>query len=332
MVTASFVQNINNYSGLVSFAGLILMVSMNHYKVGFHPKYFVRWMIYLDSLGFLLTFTAQAYQYSLPNQQFTGCTANTIGIVSNAIDTVKDASKYGYIVFRGFQIWGTESPAKISLMAFAGSAILYWMYILTSFSFRGDCSLPFIPQNTFNWSLVLLYVYWTIMDMVPSAILVIRFQDYVFATPEDQKVKGILYREEMRLFLSCVIMAGVTCNSIYNVISHSTFDLAPIAFVFTQYILLVNSLTIVDENCDLIKSQAEESIPMVSDPKRSPLQSSYYDNRYNMYDTDYVEQDAFSQQHGYDRYLHVDNRSSGHLQSNSYPQSYAHLVIADQAK
>ncbi|KAJ3324990.1 hypothetical protein HDV06_005579 [Boothiomyces sp. JEL0866] len=303
---------------------------MNHYKLGCHPKYFVRWMIYLDSTAFLLTFIAQAYQYSLPNQQFTGCTANTIGIISNAIDSLKDGTKYGYLVFRGFQIWGTDSPAKISLMAFAGSVILYWLYILTSFSFRGDCTLPFLPQNTFNWSLVLLYVYWTIMDMVPSAILVIKFQDYVFMSPEDKKFHGILYREEMRLFLSCVIMAGVTCNSIYNVIAHSTFDLAPIAFVFTQYIIVVNSLSIVDENCDLIKRAVDEEIPMVGGPKHfSQAPSHEYDSAHDhgAFNPDYSGYELYNQPYGYNQ---QQNHRTSYVQPNYQPQSYAHLVIPDQ--
>ncbi|KAJ3259539.1 hypothetical protein HK103_002092 [Boothiomyces macroporosus] len=330
MSSQSFIQNLNTYSGLVSFAALILMLSMNHYRLGFHPKYFVRWMIYLDSIAFLITFIAEAYQFSLPNQQFAGCTGNTIGLMSNAIDSLKDGTKYGYLVFRGFQIWGTESPARISIMAFAGSFILYWLYILTSFSFRGDCSLPFLPQVTFNWSLVLLYVYWTIMDMVPSAILVIKFQDYVFLSPQDKKFHWILFREELRLFVSCVIMAGVTCNSIYNVISHSTFDPAPIAFVFTQYILVVNSLSVLDENCDLIKIPSDELTPLAPEQKESPQSqqhSSVYDQ--SAFNPEFNSYEGYRQPYNYGPYQYQD-RSSGYLQPNYQPHSYAHLVISDQ--
>ncbi|KAJ3324991.1 hypothetical protein HDV06_005580 [Boothiomyces sp. JEL0866] len=169
-----------------------------------------------------------------------------------------DACKYGYLVYRGFQIWGSENPARISVFASLGSLVLYWLYIATAYSFSGDCTESLIPQVNFNWSLVLLYVYWMLMDMVPSAIMIIKIQDYAFMAPENKAISKILYREETRLFVSCLVMAAVTCNSIYNVISKATFSLTTVAFVYTQFIIFLNSINLVDENCDLITRTNDE--------------------------------------------------------------------------
>ncbi|KAJ3259538.1 hypothetical protein HK103_002091 [Boothiomyces macroporosus] len=257
MAAFTFVDGLNNFSGEVTIAALLVMAFLNHYKVGFHPKYFVRWMIYLDALAFTFTYITQALAQGnvLPG---SGCSQKYIAFVGDFIDSFKDACKYGYLVYRGFQIWGSDNPARISVFASLGSLVLYWLYIATAYSFSGDCSQSLIPQVSFNWSLVLLYVYWMIMDMVPSAIMIIKFQDYVYMAPGNKTISKILYREETRLFISCIVMAAVTCNSIYNVIARATFSLTTVAFVYTQFIIFLNSINLVDENCDLITRSSED--------------------------------------------------------------------------
>ncbi|KAJ3274119.1 hypothetical protein HDV01_003402 [Terramyces sp. JEL0728] len=293
MAAFTFVDGLNNFSGEVTIAAILVMFFMNHYKVGFHPKYFVRWMIYLDALAFTFTYITQALAQGsvLPG---SGCSQKYIAFTGDFIDSFKDACKYGYLVYRGFQIWGSDSPARISLFAALGSLVLYWLYIATAYSFTGDCTQSLIPQVSFNWSLVLLYVYWMIMDMVPSAIMIIKIQDYAFLSPENKAISNILLREESRLFVSCVVMAAVTCNSIYNVVSKASFSLTTVAFVYTQFIIFLNSITLVDENCDLITRSSEDGSTIQG--KDSNLSPSHLQSPASQYGFSEVPQDhRFSQ-------------------------------------
>ncbi|TPX53707.1 hypothetical protein CcCBS67573_g09663, partial [Chytriomyces confervae] len=78
--------------GMVTFATVIYMFQTQTWKLDFHPRTSVRLMIYLDALGFLVSYVGTCANDLMPlcSQR------NGYALVADLFWSVKDAVKYGY--------------------------------------------------------------------------------------------------------------------------------------------------------------------------------------------------------------------------------------------
>ncbi|KAI9335679.1 hypothetical protein BDR26DRAFT_522087 [Obelidium mucronatum] len=240
-------EQTNNAIGMVTFATVFYMFESNIWQLdrSWHPRTWVRLMIYLDALGFLIL-----YSGNLANDALPLCSQrNLYLIVADLVWCCKDAVKYGYIAFRAMTICGFKSRNQklYCYLVASGSAVLYWILMGQVYSFKEpDCKAHFqsnIPRVT-------LYVYWTVVDIAAAALIVIKMQravfenDTVLGNTEDGKTFWIIkFREELRLVFVAIGMCAVTIVVIVQTTHPEmpTYRVGTMVFVFCQLILVIGS-------------------------------------------------------------------------------------------
>ncbi|KAI8609555.1 hypothetical protein BC830DRAFT_1222193 [Chytriomyces sp. MP71] len=238
------VNRLNHGMGLVSFASILVMLHLDSYTFDWHPHSWVRIMVYLDALAFFIMYQADVVADVAGCQEFT-----YIRLWSDIIWSFKDYFKMGYIAYRALTILGSKRTYPIYWAAF-GSLALYWFYIYDAYTFilragNHTCSLEGMNETP----LVLLYSYWTLVEIGVSAMVVqkmAKVQQKVkqanFAVETYQRFK---FKEEIRLLVACLGMGAVTAISIIDSfsggISRRDIKVTRIVFVYAQLLLLLGS-------------------------------------------------------------------------------------------
>ncbi|KAJ3396356.1 hypothetical protein HDU80_009987 [Chytriomyces hyalinus] len=242
MSAAVTTLNTLNYSmGVVAFSSVLFMLHMDAYTVDSHPRSWVRWMVYLDALAFFVL-----YQADLVRDVSTCSMHTSIYMAADIVWSFKDFFKFGYLVYRGLAIVGSKRVYPIYWTA-AGSLVLYWIYIACAYGHAlgsTDCTLDGFNDN----SLIALYLYWTLVEVVVSAMVVrkmskvqrkVRMANFAVETYDRFK-----FKEEVRLLIACIGMGMVTSVTIVD--SLAGFDRRDLAltrfvFVYMQLLLLLGS-------------------------------------------------------------------------------------------
>ncbi|KAI9346522.1 hypothetical protein BDR26DRAFT_855705 [Obelidium mucronatum] len=252
LLSPSAVNSIDelDYSmGMVTFATLLFMLHTDSYDIDWHPRTWVRSMIYLDALAFFLTYLSDLIQDSCTCTFFLA-----IKIAGEVFWSFKDGLKYGFIIYRGFAIMGNKRqwPIYATLVVSVG---LYSYYIFDKYSeYMGselDC-IPIPPEP--YMSLIYLYSFWSLIEIGISGVIVVkmslslaRVKRMNFAIETYSRYKK---REENRLLVACVGMLGVTILTIAHYVSQTVngnkrqplpIQINRLVFVTMQLLLLLGS-------------------------------------------------------------------------------------------
>ncbi|KAI8828103.1 hypothetical protein BJ741DRAFT_439116 [Chytriomyces cf. hyalinus JEL632] len=231
--------------GMVTFATVIYMLQTDTWKLDYHPRTSVRLMIYLDALGFLVS-----YAGTCANDLMPLCSQrNGYALVADLFWSVKDAVKYGYVSYRALTICGYRGIQKrrIAYAAGAGSLVLYWIFMAQVYSFNAadQCA----PHYQSNVPLVTLYLYWTVVDVVAAAMVMwklrkmIKETQILKAVEETNMYRILSFREELRLILVSLGMCMVTVQTIVSTTNPNvnSYRIGTIVFVYCQLFLVIGS-------------------------------------------------------------------------------------------
>ncbi|KAJ3030201.1 UNVERIFIED_CONTAM: hypothetical protein HDU68_009842 [Siphonaria sp. JEL0065] len=202
--------------GMVTFATIVMMFSNNIWQLDFTPRTWVRWMIYLDALAFLVA-------------------------------SFKDAFKYGYICYKSLSICGHKVrwPCYVVVVI---SLLLYWLLCIQAYGF----SMPGCPgQFKSQAPRVTLYLYWTCVDVVASVMVVNKMRAVVAnskgANADSSVYYIIKFREELRLVVAAVGLCSVTILSVIHAVNpdFNALNIWRIVFVYIQLLMVMGSQKVV---------------------------------------------------------------------------------------
>ncbi|KAJ3079524.1 hypothetical protein HDU99_010677 [Rhizoclosmatium hyalinum] len=229
--------------GMVSFATVVMMFANNIWQLDSTPRTWVRWMIYCDALAFFI-----AYVGTCANDLMPECwKQNAYWLAADLVWSFKDAFKYGYIAYKALSICGikTRWPAYATVV---GSLILYWILCYQAYGFTmPDCPGQFKSQVP----RVILYLYWTVVDVVASAMILWKMSQVVAnskgANADSSVYYIIKFREEIRLLVVAFGMLAVTILSIIHAANpdFNALNIWRIVFVYVQLLLVMGSQKVV---------------------------------------------------------------------------------------
>ncbi|KAI9328623.1 hypothetical protein BDR26DRAFT_1012188 [Obelidium mucronatum] len=228
----------NNSMGMIAFAMVLMMFGCNMYQIDTHPRTWVRSMVYLDALAFLILYVYQC---------------NRDAITSYAL-------KYGYIIHKSLVINNVHKRIWPCYFTSGVSLGLYWLYMLQSYGFGEAVGCTDAPLDG-NWALIALYILWTTVDFVATLAMVRKITSVIANSTElvesgmghfhtqnklenEVKVFNVYkMREEVRLLLCVGGMGGVSALAIVRVVRPEWGIPAvnKIIFVFVQLLLLLGS-------------------------------------------------------------------------------------------
>ncbi|KAJ3092984.1 hypothetical protein HK100_006798, partial [Physocladia obscura] len=237
--TQNWFDSTNNAMGMVSFATVIMMFSNGIWQLDFTPRTWVRWMVYFDALAFLIEYIGTCSNDLMPE-----CwKQNAYWLGADLVWSFKDAFKYGYIAYKALSINGMKQTWPCYLVVVI-SLLLYWLLCVQAYGF----SMPNCPPNFASQGpRVALYLYWTVVDIVATVMIVIKMRTVVAnsktANTDSTIYYVIQFREELRLIVVAVGMLAVTILSIINAInpSFNALNIWRIVFVYVQLILVMGS-------------------------------------------------------------------------------------------
>ncbi|ORZ30793.1 hypothetical protein BCR44DRAFT_1443841 [Catenaria anguillulae PL171] len=248
----AFLANLNAASGLVTFATLVSMLARGNTRIRRTFHSYIRLMIYLDSVAFLVAFVGQMATDSL-----TACGGKAFWLVADLFWSFKDAFKYGYLAFRCTRIVGLKDDKWhfVVHMAFGTSLVLYWFYMLMSYDLSGSCSQALIGNVNFNWSVLPLYSSWLLMDVIMASAMLYSLGKMVTEMQDVNKDLGrkpakielygsVIRQERARLVVNALLMLLVNVVSVLNVVGATAVPGNSIVFVFLQHWIFVSSTSV----------------------------------------------------------------------------------------
>ncbi|KAJ3072209.1 hypothetical protein HDU98_004051 [Podochytrium sp. JEL0797] len=241
--TQTWFNETNNSMGMVTFATVIMMFANNIWQLDTTPKTWVRWMVYFDAVAFLIAYIGTCVSDLTPAcwQQ------NAFGLAADLVWSFKDAFKYGYIAYKAISICGIKVrwPCHATVVV---SLILYWLLCIQAYGFSmPDCPGQFKSQGP----RIALYLYWTLVDVVASAMIVWKMTKVVAnskgANADTTIYYMIKFREELRLLVASVGMLAVTVLSIAHAVNpdFNALNIWRIVFVYVQLLLVMGSQKVV---------------------------------------------------------------------------------------
>ncbi|KAJ3262697.1 hypothetical protein HK104_006731 [Borealophlyctis nickersoniae] len=252
----TFFGGLSDYAGSVAFATVIVMFCLGQWQVKFDLKYSARWMIYFDVAAWVVAYTGLVVADKL-----SSCGVMGFWFVADLVWNFKDGFKYTYIVYRCTRILGS-TDRRPSYATFIISIALYFLYMGESYKFTGTCTESNLGHVSFNWTVVLLYGVWMLIDLIASVIMIRKLTSVVGAVaslPSRMEVyRRMVIREEARLLMATFAMCVVTVLSIVNVVKKgATAPISAITFVYVQLLLYMSSIKI--ENPSAASEQGKTS-------------------------------------------------------------------------
>ncbi|KAJ3030198.1 UNVERIFIED_CONTAM: hypothetical protein HDU68_009839 [Siphonaria sp. JEL0065] len=241
--TQKWFDSTNDAMGMVTFATIVMMFSNNIWQLDFTPRTWVRWMIYLDALAFLV-----AYIGTCANDLMPECwKQNAYWLAADLLWSFKDAFKYGYICYKSLSICGHKVrwPCYVVVVI---SLLLYWLLCIQAYGF----SMPGCPgQFKSQAPRVALYLYWTCVDIVASVMVVNKMRAVVAnskgANADSSVYYIIKFREELRLVVAAVGLCSVTILSVIHAVNpdFNALNIWRIVFVYIQLLMVMGSQKVV---------------------------------------------------------------------------------------
>ncbi|KAI9346490.1 hypothetical protein BDR26DRAFT_916453 [Obelidium mucronatum] len=233
----------NAAMGMVSFSTVLVMFSSNIWQLDRTPRTWIRWMAYFDALAYLIVYVGTSLNELMPE-----CwKQNSYWLAADLVWSFKDAFKYGYISYKALSICGFKArwPCYATMI---GSLLLYWLLCVQAYGFTApDCHGTFKSQGP----RVALYLYWTLVDVVASAMILHKMSSIVSNSKEvntDNKVYYVIkFREEIRLLAVSVGMFAVTIVCIHHALNPEAeyLNIWSIVFVYCQVLLVMGSQKVV---------------------------------------------------------------------------------------
>ncbi|KAI9327090.1 hypothetical protein BDR26DRAFT_876062 [Obelidium mucronatum] len=157
----------------------------------------------------------------------------------------KDCFKYGYMAFKASTICGLRSPWPCYVTG-GVSLLLYWIVLIAGIGFKSPMCEP-LTHN--KGPLVVLYVYWTVVDVVASAMIIHRVRKVILKSKavkiDYSEFYQLKFREETRLLFVSVGMTVVTILEIFAAVQDSfstnLISLWRIVFVYIQLVMVLTS-------------------------------------------------------------------------------------------
>ncbi|KAI8609553.1 hypothetical protein BC830DRAFT_1149978 [Chytriomyces sp. MP71] len=217
------IQTLDYGMGTVTFSLLMFMLNTDSFDVDMHPRTWVRSMIYLDALAFFVFYLSDVIQ------DVASCTLYLkLQLASDILWSLKDALKFGYLMYRGLAIIGSKRTWPIYWTAMA-SLVLYSIYNYDRYS-TVLCSCEpsqlapddtALDAQTEPWkTLIALYLFWSFVEVGVSVAIVTKM------AVSARKVKAMNFayesyarfkrREENRLLVACLGMGAVTFMTIVH--------------------------------------------------------------------------------------------------------------------
>ncbi|ORY45182.1 hypothetical protein BCR33DRAFT_194712 [Rhizoclosmatium globosum] len=156
-----------------------------------------------------------------------------------------------YIAFRSMTICGFKyrQTKRPCYTAAAISAVLYWILMAQVYSFNDSTNCAAYFKS--NIPRVLLYSYWTLVDVVAAVGVIRKMRNAILEAQRlelddtmDRHAFSILkFREELRLILVSVSMIAVTVVVIVQTTNPElpTYRVGTMVFVYCQLILVIGS-------------------------------------------------------------------------------------------
>ncbi|KAI9346905.1 hypothetical protein BDR26DRAFT_855336 [Obelidium mucronatum] len=167
---------------------------------------------------------------------------NAYKVAAGIVWSFKDGLKYGYMAYKAVKLGDIKAdwPYYATLV---GSLLLYWIFLLTGNGFEGPkCT----PLTTSMGPKVALYLYWTLVDIVASLVVLNKMRKAIKmskdAKIENKEFNSIKFKEEIRLLIASVGMTIVTILSIINAFnpSFNVLSIWRIVFVYIQLLMVLS--------------------------------------------------------------------------------------------
>ncbi|KAI9327088.1 hypothetical protein BDR26DRAFT_102689 [Obelidium mucronatum] len=256
--TQSWFNSTNDAMGMVTFATIVMMFSNNIWQLDYTPRTWVRWMIYFDAVAFLI-----AYVGTCANDLMPECwKQNAYWLAADIVWSFKDGFKYGYIAYKSLSICGykTRWPCYATVVI---SLLLYWLLLIQAYGF----SMPNCPgQFKSQAPRVTLYLFWTLVDVVASVMIVNKMRQVVAnskgANADSTVYYIIKFREELRLIVAAVGLCAVTILSVINAVnpSFNALNIWRIVFVYIQLLMVMGSQKVVVGGGSSVNSQVASTV------------------------------------------------------------------------
>ncbi|XXQ32936.1 Uncharacterized protein PBTT_03396 [Plasmodiophora brassicae] len=233
----AFLNGLNGNAGMMAISTLVILVFGGKWRIDFRsPKHLVVLMIYLDCLATCVGWTA-----SLWADYESTCTNLTLWFLADCVWSLKDASKYSYMIYRAMKVAFPESKHILKVTGVVGalSALFYWIVIGQVYDFSNNCHGSQAASGVV-FSLPLLYTFWTLIDFTSGCLAISKLFGYQRDMAHATKSSGgvdvyaqIIYRESIRLAVTGTCMTVVTILAVIRVSNPANSQMITMnAFVF----------------------------------------------------------------------------------------------------
>ncbi|KAI8898593.1 hypothetical protein BC833DRAFT_589157 [Globomyces pollinis-pini] len=234
-----FIDTINSTIGNVSFATFIVMLLGNKANIDYSWKSLLVLTVILDCIAFGIS-----YFGILLSDNLNVSTKKIFCLMADCIWAWKDACKYSYIASRGEFMYNRKNK-WISTTVFCVSLALYYIYIYVTYSVKIDESILSVGFVSFNWSVVALYTFWLLVDVISGYCIMVKFEEALHTNRKlNQDVlmlHNVIHKQQLRLVGICLLMATVTVLSICNTVWGLDLpNIGAIIFVYCQLVLVMN--------------------------------------------------------------------------------------------
>ncbi|KAI9327089.1 hypothetical protein BDR26DRAFT_876061 [Obelidium mucronatum] len=273
--TQQWFDKTNNAMGMVSFATLLMMFSNDLWQLDWTPRTWVRWMVYFDSLAFLISYIGTSLEDLMPY-----CwQRNAFKLAAGIVWSLKDALKYGYLAFKATKISGYQNLRFPYYLAACGSLVLYWIFLLTGYGFvEPNCA----PMTKSQVPRLALYLYWSVVDLGTSVVVINKMRQVISASKEVKmdhtEFYTVKFREEIRLLIASIGMSIVTVLSIISIVEpkFNVLSIWRIVFVYLQLVMVMASQTVPTSQTTISNHAIVSDL---SDPPGKSQKSSSYQSR-----------------------------------------------------